>query len=66
MFQVLSLSLHIWGIYKMTLCCIIHVPSFKSLTTKRQMTEFLSANFQTNVDSKLYHNGNSKTRGQTV
>ena len=39
---------------------------FNSLTTKKQMTKFLSANFSKNVKSKLYHIENSKTKGQTV
>ena len=33
---------------------------------KCKVTKFLSANFQKNVKSKLYHTENSKTRGQTV
>ena len=37
-----------------------------SLTTKKKTTKFSSANFPKNVKSKLYHIGNSKTRGQTV
>ena len=41
-------------------------PALNSLITKKQMTKFLSANFQKNVKSKLYHIENSKTRGQTV
>ena len=40
--------------------------TLKSLTTKKQTTKFLSANFQKNIKSKLYHIQNSKTRGQTV
>ena len=38
---------------------------FNSLTTKKKMTKFSSANFQKNVKSKLYHTENSKTRVQT-
>ena len=40
--------------------------TFNSLTTKKQTTKYLSANFQKNVSSKLYYIENSKTRGQTV
>ena len=35
------------------------------LTTRKQTTEFLSAN-QKKVKSKLYDNENPKTKGQTV
>ena len=39
---------------------------FNSLTTKQQTTKFSSAIFfLKNVKSKLYHIGNSKTRGKT-
>ena len=38
--------------------------SIKSLTIRKQTTKVSSANFQKNVKSKLYHIGNSKTRGQ--
>ena len=37
-----------------------------SLTTKKQMTKVLSANFKKNVKSKQYHIENLKTRGQTM
>ena len=46
---------------KGTDCLIIN-----SLTTKKQATQFASANFQKNVKSKLYYIENSKTRGQTT
>ena len=37
-----------------------------SLTTKKQTTNFLSANFKKNVKFKLYHTETSKTTSQTV
>ena len=44
---------------------IIHLPILvNSLTTKKQTTNFSSEIF--NVQPKLYHIKNSKTRGQTV
>ena len=41
-------------------------PTLNSLTTIKQTTKFLSANFQKNFKSKLYHIENPKTRVQTV
>ena len=38
---------------------------FDSLTTKKQMTKYSSANFQKMLKSKLYHIEKSKTRWQT-
>ena len=42
----------------------LQVREVNSLTTKKQMKKFSSANFKNK--SKLYHIENSKTRGQRV
>ena len=42
------------------------LPSLVNTSTAlKQMTKFLSANFQKKVKSKLYHIEDSKTKGQT-
>ena len=68
----LNVALFQWKLLKLSVFAdypfsnlLIYI-AVNSLTTKKQTTKLSSDKISSNVKSKLYRIGNSKTRGQTV